>query len=69
LLILDEATSALDVGTEAKLLEALRGLSGTLTMVVAAHRLSAVANCEQLIDLGDMTPAVKGSGLVASFKR
>jgi len=69
LLILDEATSALDVGTEAKLLEALRGLSGTLTMVVAAHRLSAVANCKQLIDLGDMTPAVKGSGLVASFKR
>jgi ABC-type multidrug transport system fused ATPase/permease subunit len=67
LLILDEATSALDVGTEAKLLEALRGLSGTLTMVVAAHRLSAVANCEQLIDLAEMTPAVKGSGLVASF--
>jgi ABC-type multidrug transport system fused ATPase/permease subunit len=69
LLILDEATSALDVGTEAKLLEALRGLSGTLTMVVAAHRLSAVAHCEQLIDLAKMTPAVNGSGLVASFKR
>src|SRR5439155_6264786 len=68
LLILDEATSALDVATEAKLLEALRGLSGTLTMVVAAHRLSAVANCEQLIDLAEMTTAVKGSGLVASFK-
>jgi ATP-binding cassette, subfamily B, bacterial PglK len=58
LLILDEATSALDVGTEAKLLEALRGLSGTLTMVVAAHRLSAVANCEQVIDLGNQIRAV-----------
>ena len=46
LLLLDEATSALDVATEAKLLEALRGLSGKLTMVVAAHRLSAVAGCE-----------------------
>ena len=43
LLILDEATSALDVATEAKLLEALRSLAGKLTMVVAAHRLSAVA--------------------------
>src|SRR5262249_62380996 len=51
LLILDEATSALDVATEAKLLDALRSLSGKLTMVVAAHRLSAVANCDQLIDL------------------
>jgi ATP-binding cassette, subfamily B, bacterial PglK len=58
LLILDEATSALDMGTEAKLLEALRGLSGMLTMVVAAHRLSAVAHCEQVIDLGNEVPAV-----------
>jgi ABC-type multidrug transport system fused ATPase/permease subunit len=53
LLILDEATSALDVATEAKLLEALFGLAGNLTMVVAAHRLSAVANCDQVIDLAN----------------
>jgi len=58
LLILDEATSALDVATEGRLLEALRGLEGKLTMVVAAHRLSAVANCDQLIDLGNEIPAV-----------
>jgi ABC-type multidrug transport system fused ATPase/permease subunit len=58
LLILDEATSALDIATEAKLLEALRGLAGKLTMVVAAHRLTAVANCNQLIDLADEIPAV-----------
>src|ERR1043165_9018188 len=51
LLILDEATSALDVATEAKLLEALSSLTGKLTMVVAAHRHSAVANCDQLVDL------------------
>jgi ATP-binding cassette, subfamily B, bacterial PglK len=58
LLILDEATSALDVATEARLLEALRALAGKLTMVVAAHRLSAVANCDQLIDLANEIPAV-----------
>ena len=64
LLILDEATSALDIATEAKLLEALRALAGKLTMVVAAHRLSAVANCDQLVDLGEVTGAVKaGYGL------
>jgi len=58
LLILDEATSALDVATEARLLEALRGLEGKLTMVVAAHRLSAVANCDQIVDLASETSAV-----------
>ena len=58
LLILDEATSALDVATEAKLLEALRSLTGKLTMVVAAHRLSAVANCDQVVDLAREVPAV-----------
>ena len=59
LLILDEATSALDVATEAKLLEALRGLTGKLTIVVAAHRLSAVAQCDRLVDLAEMAAAVK----------
>jgi ATP-binding cassette, subfamily B, bacterial PglK len=59
LLILDEATSALDVATEAKLLDALRSLVGKLTIVVAAHRLSAVAQCDQLVDLAEMTAAVK----------
>ena len=58
LLILDEATSALDMATEAKLLDALRSLTGKLTMVVAAHRLSAVANCDQLIDLASDISAV-----------
>jgi ATP-binding cassette subfamily C protein len=58
LLILDEATSALDVATEARLLEALRALAGKLTMVVAAHRLSAVADCDQLVDLANEIPAV-----------
>src|SRR5262249_27959663 len=58
LLILDEATSALDVATEAKLLQALRSLAGKLTMVVAAHRLSALANCNQVIDLASQIPAV-----------
>ena len=58
LLILDEATSALDVATEAKLLEALLSLAGKLTMIVAAHRLTAVANCDQVIDLANEIPTV-----------
>jgi ABC-type multidrug transport system fused ATPase/permease subunit len=31
----------------------LRTLAGKLTMVVAAHRLSAVANCDHVVDLSD----------------
>lgn len=58
LLILDEATSALDVATEARLLEALRSLTGKLTMVVAAHRLSAIAACDNVVDLSNKTAVV-----------
>ena len=62
LLILDEATSALDVATEAKLLQALRSLAGKLTMVVAAHRATAVAGCDQLIDLRNELAGVVEAG-------
>jgi ATP-binding cassette, subfamily B, bacterial PglK len=51
LLLLDEATSALDIVTEAKLIKALRNLSGKLTIVIVAHRLSSLANCDKLVDL------------------
>jgi ATP-binding cassette, subfamily B, bacterial PglK len=57
-LILDEATSALDVATEEKLLQALRSLAGKLTMIVAAHRLSTVAGCDNLIDLSNTSAIV-----------
>src|SRR5437667_11410888 len=55
LVLLDEATSALDIATEAKLLEALRALAGKLTIVMVAHRLSALANCVRLVDLSNET--------------
>ena len=58
LLVLDEATSALDSATEAKLIEALRNLSGKLTIVTVAHRLSSVAGSDKLIDLSNETTAV-----------
>jgi ATP-binding cassette, subfamily B, bacterial PglK len=58
LLLLDEATSALDIATEAKLIKALRNLSGKLTIVIVAHRLSTVAGCDNLVDLSNETAAV-----------
>jgi ATP-binding cassette, subfamily B, bacterial PglK len=58
LLVLDEATSALDSATEAKLIEALRNLSGKLTIVTVAHRLSSVANCDKLVNLDNKAAPV-----------
>jgi ABC-type multidrug transport system fused ATPase/permease subunit len=55
---LDEATSSLDIATEAKLIEALRGLSGKLTIVTVAHRFSALAGCDKLVDLSNKTAVV-----------
>lgn len=50
------------MATEAKLLEALHSLEGKLTMVVAAHLLCVVANCDQLIDLVVKIPAFAATG-------
>lgn len=52
ILVLDEATSALDVNTEQAVMNAVDGLSCDLTLVIIAHRLSTVANCDRIIELG-----------------
>ena len=48
-LFMDEATSALDTETEQAVNEAIQSLNGKMTMVIIAHRESAVANCDQTI--------------------
>jgi ATP-binding cassette, subfamily B, bacterial PglK len=48
-LVLDEATSALDGVTERDIVEAIDRLKGKRTMVIIAHRLSTVRNCDRLI--------------------
>jgi ABC-type multidrug transport system fused ATPase/permease subunit len=52
-LILDEATSALDNETEHAITSALHALHGELTMVVIAHRLSTVRECDRILYLDD----------------
>lgn len=49
-IFMDEATSALDKETEKAVNEAIKDLNGKMTMVIIAHRESAVANCDQIID-------------------
>jgi ABC-type multidrug transport system fused ATPase/permease subunit len=51
LLVLDEATSALDTETEAGVMEAVNALHGAKTLIVVAHRLSTISNCDRIYRL------------------
>ncbi len=53
ILVFDEATSALDTFTEQSVMQAIEGLSKELTIVMIAHRLSTVRNCDRIIMLKD----------------
>jgi ABC-type multidrug transport system fused ATPase/permease subunit len=48
ILVMDEATSALDNGTESGVMQSITALKGTKTIIIVAHRLSTVENCDQL---------------------
>lgn len=45
-LLLDEATSSLDQATEAEIVNTISLLAGDITVIVIAHRLSTVAQCD-----------------------
>ena len=46
ILVLDEATSALDNDTEAAIMEAIEHFHGKKTMLIIAHRLKTIENCD-----------------------
>jgi ATP-binding cassette, subfamily B, bacterial PglK len=48
-IVLDEATSALDNVTEQAVMQAVNGLSGQKTIVLIAHRLSTVRECDTVV--------------------
>lgn len=53
LLILDEATSALDNDTEAAIMEAINHFHGRKTMLIIAHRLKTIENCDMIFAVAD----------------
>lgn len=53
ILILDEATSALDNDTENAVMEAIDALQGIKTLIIVAHRLSTIRNCDVIYEIKD----------------
>lgn len=53
ILILDEATSALDNETETAVMESIDALQGSKTLIIVAHRLTTIRNCDRIYEIGN----------------
>ena len=60
-LIFDEATSSLDYQTERALTHAINGLHGEKTLVIIAHRLSTVSQCDKILFLENGRLSAQGT--------
>ncbi|MBR3307913.1 MAG: ABC transporter ATP-binding protein [Lachnospiraceae bacterium] len=59
ILVLDEATSALDNETETAVMESIDHLRGSKTLIIVAHRLSTIRNCDLIYEISDGKAAIK----------
>ncbi|WP_316015301.1 ABC transporter ATP-binding protein [Roseobacter sp. HKCCA0434] len=48
-IVFDEATSALDTRTETRVMEAIAGLDRNLTLIMIAHRLTTLRDCDRIL--------------------
>lgn len=53
IIVLDEATAALDNDTESAVMEAIDRLHGKKTLIIVAHRLSTIENCDTIYEVKD----------------
>lgn len=53
ILVLDEATAALDNETETAVMEAIDSLHGSKTLIIVAHRLTTIRNCDCIYEIQD----------------
>ena len=53
IIVMDEATSALDNDTERAVMESIDAMQGDKTLIIVAHRLTTVRNCNHLYELKD----------------
>ena len=59
-IVFDEATSALDNATEKEVMAAINSLSNQLTVILIAHRLSTVEQCDVIFELNRGQLSAKG---------
>ena len=52
-IVLDEATSALDNKTEQLVMNAINSIDDDITVLIVAHRLTTLENCDLLIELSE----------------
>ncbi len=60
IIVFDEATSSLDNTTEAEVMDAINNLSGKITMIIIAHRLTTIRSADRVYEIRD--GEVVGSG-------
>ena len=53
ILVLDEATASLDTDTETAVMEAIDALQGIKTLIIVAHRLTTIKNCDKIYEIKD----------------
>ena len=53
ILVFDEATSALDSNTENEVMKSINNLRGFKTLIIVAHRLSTLSNCDKIYKLDE----------------
>ena len=61
IMLLDEATSSLDNESQGKVQKVLEGMRGKRTVLIVAHRLSTIVNCDKII-------LINGGKIVAEGK-
>jgi len=53
ILVFDEATSALDSKTEKLVMDSIKDLGKNITVLIIAHRVTTLKDCDQVVELGD----------------
>jgi len=53
IILFDEATSALDNETQQEITQAINNLQGKYTIVIVAHRLSTIIDCDKIFVVDD----------------
>lgn len=65
MLILDEATSALDSETEEAVMSAIDKFHGSRTMIIIAHRLTTIKNCDIIYEISDGKAKINHDSLLS----